>query len=143
MFLSNTRWKGNALQNVSGEILFSNDINWLILIWSMLPIPIWLDTGFALTFSIISNCTWSQSSPLRLMIFTSTSCPCSLFATAYIFFLLLKRIEKKEMSKTCDFNNHLCITLHYYIISTIFSYSFFHLFNNNPLFKLHPVCGSI
>ncbi len=78
MFLSKTIWKGKALQKVNGLILFSNDINWSKLIWSFSG----SETEMLLTRSLISNWTWSQSSPLCLIMFTSTSCPCSLLATA-------------------------------------------------------------
>lgn len=78
IFLSKTMWNGNALQKVNGLILFSNDINWSKLIWSFSGSV----TEMLLMRSLISNWTWSQSSPFRLIIFTSTSWPCNLLATA-------------------------------------------------------------
>ena len=84
MLLSKHIWNGNALQNVNGDILFSNASDSTLLIDSTCAeTETVLSRGLLLSVPTISNCMWSQScSPLCLIMFTSTFWSCSFSATA-------------------------------------------------------------
>lgn len=129
-FRSKIRWKGNALQKVRGEILFSSDI---MICSSVSDSPVRAETSTDVVsrwtpeddesswcrldvvssppdsdfFSVIANCTWSDPSSFLLMISTSTSDPCRIEATAWGYIKHrekewdVKEGERKTRSSCC------------------------------------------